>query len=124
LAANALGKLAGILVVLVALTGCDRVEYVYVTNATDESIALFEFDRNPRYQQRLEPGQTARNTWMYPIDRGDLRRARVEADDSRGNRIYCHDFSYEELIERNWKIRVVRGQIDCAPGSTPPPALP
>jgi len=106
------------------LAGCDPTEYVYVTNGSDVPIVLFEFDRNPRYQQTVDPGQTVRNSWMYPIDSGDLRRARVEADDPKGTRIFCHDFSYSELKTVGWRIEVQRGRIDCAPGSTPPPRLP
>jgi hypothetical protein len=112
------------LVLVWLLSGCDPTEYVYVTNSTDVRIVLFEFDRNPRYQQTVDPGQTVRNTWMYPINSDDPRRARVEADDPEGRRVFCHDFSYEELKKHAWRLEIQRGRIDCLPGSTPPPRLP
>jgi hypothetical protein len=111
-------------VAAVVLTACDPTEYVYATNRTNVQVVLFEFDRNPRYQQTVAPGQTVRNTWMYPIHADDPRRARVEADDPDGIRVFCHDFSYAELKALQWRIEIQTGRIDCAPGSTPPPRLP
>jgi hypothetical protein len=110
--AISLGSLRG-LVIAASLLACDPFEYVYLTNRAAEPVSLYEITRTPESLTRLAPGETRRRNWRYPIDATDLRRVRVEADGSGGKRIFCHDFSYEDLRSVNWRIDITPGRDDC-----------
>jgi hypothetical protein len=96
------------------LVACDPFEYVYFTNRATEPVSLYEITRAPESLTQLAPGETRRRNWRYPIDATDRRKVRVEADDLRGQRIFCHDFSYEELKSINWRIDIEPGRDDCS----------
>jgi hypothetical protein len=93
--------------------GCDPSDYVYLTNRTDVRITLYQRGRAASLTHTLDPGQVARDTWMYPISPEDRRKIRIEADGPDGTLLFCHDFSYQELKTANWHIDVRRGQLDC-----------
>jgi hypothetical protein len=95
------------------LVACDPFEYVYFTNRSTEPVSLYEITRAPESLTNLAPGETRRRNWRYPIDATDRRKVRVEADDPRGQRIFCHDFSYEDLKAINWRIDITPGRDDC-----------
>jgi hypothetical protein len=102
-----------VLLFAASIVACDPFEYVYFTNRTAEPISLYEITRTPESLTTLAPGETRRRNWRYPIDASDLRRVRVQADDSSGKRIFCHDFSYGDLKAVNWRIDVQPGRDDC-----------
>jgi hypothetical protein len=95
------------------LLACDPFQYVYFTNRSTEPVSLYEITRAPESMTTLAPGETRRRNWKYPIDPSDSRRVRVEADDARGQRVFCHDFSYEELKSISWRIEIQPGRDDC-----------
>lgn len=77
-------------------------------------MVVFAFDRDPRFQHRLEPGQTWRDGWRYPIDPSDARRVRVEADDMTGTRVFCAYFTYQYLSRSGgWRIQIELDRLSC-----------
>ena len=106
-------RLCYVLVIAAPLLACDPFEYVYFTNRAAGPVSLYEITRTPESLTPLAPGETRRRNWRYPIDATDLRRVRVQADDSEGKRIFCHDFSYEDLKRVNWHIDIQPGRDDC-----------
>jgi hypothetical protein len=76
-------------------------------------VTVYTFDRDPRFGEPLEPGQTWNDAWMYPLDSSDSRKVRVEADDADGKRVFCAHFSYRDLVNAKWKIELVAGRDDC-----------
>jgi hypothetical protein len=91
----------------------DPTKEVFIENRTDVPLVIYTFDRDPRFKEELAPGQTLRDTWRYPLSSSDRRRVRVEADDKVGTRIFCADYSYEDLANAKWRIEVTRA-LRCA----------
>src|SRR5687767_12668727 len=75
--------------------------------------ARLTFDRDPRFVIELGPGQTTRGTWRYPLQPDDQRKVRVEADDLSGRRVFCREFSYDDLRALSSRIEIVRGELAC-----------
>ena len=95
---------------------------VFVHNGLDEVVTVYTFDRDQRFGQMIKPGDTWRDTWMYPLNSVDRRRVRVWADDARGQLIFCADYGFSDLTKSNWRIDLSRA-LTCAgdPMSTSPP---
>lgn len=91
----------------------DATRDVYIRNATDQAIVLFQVDRDPRFQSRVAPGETVMGTWRYPLSSGDRRRVRVEADDLAGRTIYCAEFGFNNLEQIRWRIEIIAGHDNC-----------
>lgn len=102
----------------VMLTACipalgDPSRDVLVENQTQQRVVLYTFSRDPRFKEELAPGQVFRDSWLYPLRASDKRKVRVEADDERGMRLFCADFSYDDLVRLNWRIAITSGRNGC-----------
>jgi hypothetical protein len=84
---------------------------VLIEDRTDQRLVIYTFDRDPRFKEELGPEQTLRDTWTYPLSASDRRRVRVEADDTQGARVFCADYTYEDLSRAKWRNEIVRGRL-------------
>jgi hypothetical protein len=86
---------------------------VQLTNATAERLTVYELQRGPGLSRVIESGATIKSSWPYPLSASDSRKARLEADDSSGVRVYCKDFSFAQLSGLDWKVVLRVGTNDC-----------
>jgi hypothetical protein len=90
---------------------------VTIMNHTSEHIIVYELGRDNRnYETRLGPNESRRNTWLVPPPGSPSRSAKgyqVDAFDLFGAHIYCERYSYDDLQEGGWIIRIIKGHINC-----------
>jgi len=108
--------LLGALLALVATATCgygDRGFGVTMRNETDGPIIITALGvtNDPVTVYTLEPGRSVARTWQYPNGSGDPRRVRVTA--SNGARLYCRDYSYDDIRAAEFTIRIREGEIAC-----------
>ena len=89
---------------------------IYYTNAATTDVFVYErtpSGTTPPYQ--VKPGETFHNSTLVPSE-SDRRRStakrRWAAKNDSGEVIFCHDYSYAELDQLNWRL-TIRAQLDC-----------
>jgi hypothetical protein len=113
------------LLVAILLTSCltscgligpvgDLTREVRIRNRMNIVVVEFSYGRrDPRYRERMAPGESVIQTWMYPISAGDSRKRRVEADSEDGKLVFCTDIGYSDLSRQGWVVDIVAGHTEC-----------
>lgn len=108
--------LVGALASVTVLTSCGLVapgtatHDVYLTNGTSETLTIYELQRGPGLSRTLGAGASVKSSWPYPLSADDHRRARLEVDDSNGTRVYCSDFTWDDLNRLRWEITILKSK--------------
>jgi len=91
----------------------DQTHDVTVRNREDVAVVVYSYGRDPRYKDAIGPGQSTKQSWMYPITPDDRRVRRVEADNAQGTLVFCRDISFADLQRTNWTVDVAVGYEAC-----------
>lgn len=106
---------------------CVESHDVYVHNATDITVLLYNFDYEPYYTRydpdlRLRPGETGVMKFEYACfsQRNPERRAEQQrtstfhpvAFDENRQVIFSRGSTWEQLDHAEWEVEVVKGQIE------------
>ena len=99
--------------VLIVAAACDSGHSVYLHNATDRPVLVYERMGNETTPPfRVEPGQTFRDAWIVPATTEERAkstvRRRVEATLEDGTPIFCDAYSYSQLDAMGWRIEIER----------------
>lgn len=85
-------------------------------NRTGETIILYEKGRaNPSYRKELAPDERSQNVWVDSRLDERMKNERiykVEATTPSGDVVFCHVYSFNELVRVNWTVEL-RKQNDC-----------
>ncbi len=106
-------------VALAAVTSCGQgpgtaSHDVYLTNATGQRLVVYELLRGPGLSRTVESGVTIKSSWPYPLSSVDSRKARLEADNQAGSRVYCNEFSFGDLESAGWRITIASAIDRCS----------
>jgi hypothetical protein len=106
----------------VAFVSCifpvDKTRPIEFINQTSQDLVLYDHGRQyPSARHQLAAGERYRNVWLDPeIDPADEKaKFRVEATNSVGAVIFCHDYTMKEFTAAKWTL-VITERNDCSPG--------
>jgi hypothetical protein len=84
----------------------DPTVQVYIENATDAPVVYGSVT--------IEPGKSFPDAWPSSFDKpANVAPHRITATDTSRLPIFCHVYTTDELKRTQYKIKIVRGQIDC-----------
>jgi len=109
-----IGALALIILAAVACIG-DRSHDATIQNDANFRVTVYPYGRGePRFNNVLAPAESAReNLLTTDTDPGGYVTI-VEAVNDAQVVVFCHRYTYGELQQLSWKIRIKGGQLDCS----------
>jgi hypothetical protein len=105
----------------IALASCivpvDKTRPIEFINQTGQQLVVYEFGRRyPTVRHEVAAGSRYGSVWPAPeLDPADEKaKFRVEATDSAGVLIFCHDYTMKDFTQSRW-ILVITERNDCPP---------
>jgi hypothetical protein len=109
--------LAGTIAIASCVFPVDKTRPIEFSNQTSQDLVLYDHGRQyPSARHDLPAGARYRNVWLaLELDPADEKaKFRVEATNSAGALIFCHDYTMNEFTEAKW-VLVVTERNDCPP---------
>ncbi len=94
-----------------ACGSADTTTSVLIRNASDQPLRVREVGVNSGADlvTELAPRAERKTAWQFRTG----SRVTLKAEDARGQLVYCHQYTYEEIRQLSGEVSIVPGKIDC-----------